>query len=425
MDCVKPLLPPGPMPRFSSPQQAEAVQTNVTDRHVLYIAATGSGKSLTFLSAPLIYPEKMFIVVTPLVALTDDLARRLAATSITGGKWQDVRRRDPFHARLVLVSAHEAGHYDFIRWAKSHQTRIGRIFIDEAHHLITAHTYRDCFKLFELITGLAIPVTFLSATIFPKSVPALCQAMRIDPALLHVIRTHTTRPNIRYTRTKSESTEEMMDKLDALFRSISLSEEERGLIFCTKISNCQVVAERLGISYYVANIIQDDPVANLEVRKRLDQQWRDGRTISDRWMVATLCFGQGINVDHVRWVIHVEVSNFMNYVQETGRAGRDGLPARAHLFYTHLPPLKFIRDPLDHGGVRDMRHFLEAACCRRLSLHTPTDGTAHSCAALTGLCDWCDDLYKVIIISSLPACEKSVHIERHAGPASAVASPGF
>jgi superfamily II DNA helicase RecQ len=188
----------------------------------------------------------------------------------------------------------------------------------------------------------------------------------------------------------------MMDKLEVLFRSINLSEKERGLIFCTKISNCKAVAERLGISYYVASIIQDDPAANLVERKRLDQQWRDGHTASDRWMVATLCFGQGINVDHVRWVIHVEVSSLMNYAQETGRAGRDGQPARAHLFYTHLPPLSFIQDPLDHEGVQDMRDFLEIARCRRLSLHGPTDGAAHSCAALTALfCDWCDELFKV------------------------------
>jgi superfamily II DNA helicase RecQ len=91
MDWVRPLLPPGPTPTFSSPEQAEALQSNTTDRHVLFIAATGSGKSLVFLSAPLLYPEKLFIVITPLVALTDDLARRLAATSITGGKWHDVR----------------------------------------------------------------------------------------------------------------------------------------------------------------------------------------------------------------------------------------------------------------------------------------------------------------------------------------------
>jgi superfamily II DNA helicase RecQ len=405
MYWVKPLLPLGPIPRFTSPEQAEAIQTNLTDRHILYIAATGSGKSLIFLSAPLIFPDKMFVVITPLVALTDDLARRLAATSIEGGKWHDVRHRDPFQARLVLVSAHEAGHYDFFRWANSHQTRIRRIFIDEAHHIITANTYRDCFKLFELITGLAIPITFLSATVFPKSVPTLCDAMRIDPALLHVIRTPTTRPNIQYTRTKCESTEEMMGKLDVLFRTISLSEKERGLIFCTKIDNCKVVAERLGISYYVANIVEDDPAANLAERKRLDQQWRDGRTASDRWMVATLCFGQGINVDHVRWVIHMEVSNLMNYAQETGRAGRDGLPARAHLFYTHLPPLKFIQDKLDHAGVWDMRDFLEIARCRRLSLHGPTDGAAHSCAALTGalFCDWCDDLYQVSVFQAVQA----------------------
>jgi hypothetical protein len=104
-----------------------------------------------------------------------------------------------------------------------------------------------------------------------------------------------------------------------------------------------------------------------------------------------LCFGQGIDLDQVRHVIHVEVANLKNYLQEIGRAGRDGQLAYAHLFFTHLPPLSFISSPEDHQGVIPMREFLEINRCRNISLHTVADGTSHSCAALGCVfCDFCD-----------------------------------
>jgi hypothetical protein len=172
LDCVSALLPRGIPPHFKIVEQAEALQSNSLNTHVLVVMPTGSGKSLTFFGAPLMYPDKLFVVITPLIALTEDLARRLSETTIRGGKWLDIR--DPFQAQLVIVSAHEAGTHDFFTWARSHRPRLGRIFIDEAHHIYTSDTYRTCFRLFDMITRLGVPITFLSATVFPRSVRILC-----------------------------------------------------------------------------------------------------------------------------------------------------------------------------------------------------------------------------------------------------------
>jgi Helicase conserved C-terminal domain/Type III restriction enzyme, res subunit len=379
--------------QFTSPEQAEAVQSCNYKKHVLVVMPTGSGKSLTFFGAPLLYPNKMFVVITPLVALTEDMSRRLAGTRIRGGKWHEIT--DPFTAQLVLVSAHQAGTNDFYCWTNSHKDRIGRIFFDEAHHIYTSNSYRKCFGLFELLTRTGIPFTFLSATIFPKSVPYLCENMRIDRSLLHEIRASTVRPNIKITRSKCEDSAHVFSQLKEEFCKISLKSDERGLIFCTTVHDCKVVSKLLRIPYYVATM-HDDPVLNYKERARLEKQWRDG---VEPWMVATLCFGQGVDYSHVRWVVHVEVDNLLNYVQEIGRAGRDGSIANAHIIFSTLPPLSHIKPP-DHDGVMAMREYLEIWQCRRISIHSHVDGNSHSCASIPNaqLCDFCESISLVMFL---------------------------
>jgi superfamily II DNA helicase RecQ len=111
----------------------------------------------------------------------------------------------------------------------------------------------------------------------------------------------------------------MMSAVETLFQSIHLRPESRGLIFCTSIANCKTIAKLLDIDYYVAKIKpQEDE--NADERSHLESQWRDGLLPYHRWMVATLCFGQGINFESVRWVIHVKVKSLMNYAQEIGQA---------------------------------------------------------------------------------------------------------
>ena len=379
--------------QFSMPEQAEALQSCSLKKHVLVVMPTGSGKSLAFFGAPCIFPDKMFIVITPLVALTEDMARRLAMTRIRGGKLTDII--DPFAAQLVLVSAHQAGGDNFYRWVISNRERIGRIFIDEAHHIIISDNYRPCFHLFEMLTRTGVPITFLTATIFPKSVPYLCEKMRIDPSLLYEIRASTIRPNIKMSRSKCANQAQALSCLKDMFPKISLKPEERGLIFCTTIIGCQTISNLLKIPYYVARM-NDDPVLNYEERAKLDKQWRDGVQPDHRWIVATLCFGQGIDYSGVRWVIHVEANSLLNYTQEIGRAGRDGSRSFAHLIFSTLPPISFA-DPHDNLGVLPMRDFLQIEQCRRISIHGPLDGYSHSCASIPNaeLCDYCESISQV------------------------------
>ena len=393
LNSVATLLPRGSPLRFTIPQQAEALQSCTTSDHFLVVMPTGSGKSLSFFGAALLYPDQMFVLITPLVALTDDMARRLAATEIPGGKWRAIQ--DPFEARIVLVSAHEAATVEFIQWLGSHKHRIGRIFIDEVHHVYTSDNYRDCFKGFYKITRTGLPLTLLSATVFPMSVPHLCDVLQIDYPLLRQIRAPTVRSNLKFTRTRCEDPEELFSKLEAFFNRIKLDRDDRGFIYCVTVADCKAVGDLLGISSYHAEIVPDS-AENSEIQARLKRQWWEGVEPHHRWMAATLCFGQGIDYPRVRWCIHVQTRNIMSYVQETGRAGRDGQLAYAHLFYSTVPDPSRLKDKLDHEGVGAMRDFIEMDRCRRISIGDIADGGAHCCAALNAvLCDACENVASV------------------------------
>ncbi|KAG2740332.1 P-loop containing nucleoside triphosphate hydrolase protein [Suillus brevipes Sb2] len=387
IERLRPLFPGQPSPSFTSAQQAEVVQSCLTGDHVVCVMPTGSGKSLAFFAAPILIPDSLFIVVTPLVALTEDLARRLSSTTIPGGQYHHVR--DVLSAQIIIVSAHQAGTDDFYRWANSISYRLKRVFIDEAHHVFTSDDYRPCFKLFHLITRLKKPITFLTATMAPLSLSRLCAEMAIPPSMVRVIRAPLHRPNIHYSVIKT-SGKEVIQRFTDIFRSTTLNANDRGIIYCTRIDLIKELSQALDIPYYTSKVDDSlDESANTQEKKQRFQAWRDGSTPKHRWMIATLCFGEGIDFPGVRVVIHLEVNNMLRFMQETGRLGRDGLPSSSVLIYSKLPMYgEPQRD--EHLGVLPMREFLQTEGCRRLTFQH-FDPDAHSCSSITGtlLCDNC------------------------------------
>lgn len=351
---------------FKSVQQAELVESARHPEHVLCVCPTGHGKTIGIFGAAILKPKCLFVVITPLVALTADLFRRLCSTRITGGVWPQLG--DVPDPRVVIVSAHRAAEPEFISFCKNSSHRLARIFFDEAHHLYTSAYRAKVFDLLHLLTTLAVPITFLSATIFPRSVSFLCESMHVDVRLLRVIRMPTYRPNIQYTVQRCTDQDALMDALQNKFSTITLAPHERGLIYCTTVAACQTVSNLLAIPYYTSTIVNDDPVANSNLKTELSHAWRFAQKINAttsqierspnlQWMVATLCFGQGIDHEHVRWAIHVEIQNAMDFLQESGRIGRDGKKAYSHTFYTDMP-WTTIGEAGDHQGVQAARDFL-------------------------------------------------------------------
>ncbi|KAF8549160.1 hypothetical protein OG21DRAFT_627578 [Imleria badia] len=386
---IKVLFPGQERFSFTSHHQAELVQSCLTNDHILAVMPTGSGKSLAFFAAPVLNPSSLFIVVTPFVALTEDMDRRLAALPIVGGKWSsDV---NPFEAQLVIVPAHEAATERFFQWAEANSGRLQRLFVDEAHHVFTSDSYRPCFKLFHRLTQLKKPITLLTATMPIRSVSALCRSMMIDPALLRLIRAPVSRPNIKYTVFRVDPQQILQTTVD-IFNSLHLAENERGIIYTTSIAFTQQVAALLQIPAYTSRILPDEHSNKVEKSSRF-QAWRSGVV---QWVAATICFAEGVDFPSVRYAIIVEPRDMLSFLQESGRLGRDGVHSHAITIWSFSPPPAPANDP-DHCGRRPMAHFLQTNSCRRLAFEH-FDPDVHSCASSVTnvMCDQCEKLSNVI-----------------------------
>ncbi|KAF8054097.1 hypothetical protein FPV67DRAFT_1683436 [Lyophyllum atratum] len=362
------LLPYGCELRWTCPEQAELVQMCLTDQHVLAVLPTGSGKTLSFFAAAKIHEKALFLVVLPLKALVDDMERRRAATGIDGGIYSHHNRKiDGATSRIVFVPSHLAAEDAFREWAQASLYRLKRIFMDEAHQIYTSG-FRENFALLTNLTALRKPITFLSATIFPRSVDKLCEWMEIPRALLYEIRAPTGRKNIQYRVEHIEDKDELEDRIKALVDSIVLKDDERGLIYCKSVQKVNRLKAKLQFTDYVAKLHPDDQV-NAQMKEERQEIWRRGKNPEDRWMIATMCFGQGIDFDKVRYVIHYDVRGVMDFVQEVGRAGRDGETAHSVLFWSKKPSVTEDIQPGDHTGLAEMGDFLTTTECRLLALH--------------------------------------------------------
>ncbi|KAH7868512.1 uncharacterized protein C8R40DRAFT_1074735 [Lentinula edodes] len=380
-----------PLLGFTSAEQAELVNSVGSSLHVFGIIETGGGKSLAFFGAPFLFPRHLFVVVSPLVALTQDLRRRLLETGINGGVWNE-DLIDIHIAQLILVSAHKAGTDEFHGWLTSHgvKLRLKRIFVDEAHKIATDDKFRSCFRRFSYLTRSSVPITFLSGSLMPKSMPKILDTMGIkDPALVDEIRRYSGRPNLKYIVEKVDEEEAIQKILDFVqAETLRMGPEDRGIIFTRTRKDADLISEALDVPKYLGGM-------STEERKEAENRWRKRANPRDLWIVATQAFGQGVDYPHVRRVIHLDPMDLLDYFQETSRSGRDGLPAVCHCYFSKLPPPLADHNEVDHSGRGDMILFLQTVHCLRMAFAC-FDRITHSCIALNGeLCSNCEKLQEV------------------------------
>lgn len=382
--------------KWSCPEQALLVNSVGSSCHVIGVLPTGAGKSVAFFGAPILLPSRLFIVISPLVALTADLRRRLQELSIIGGVFgsDDL---DPSTAQLCLVSAHIAGTDRFDKWVRSKSVteRLCRIFIDEAHKILTDDKFRPCFKLFYRLTGVGVPITFLSGSLMPRSVPDLLKKMKIEELnIVDEIRCYTGRPNLGYLLEDRLSSEDLiLPRILELVRTseASFKVDDRGIIYVSRVALAHEIAEALNCPKYIGSM-------DTAARDEAFESWRQG--LASKWIVATEAFGQGVDFAHVRITIHENPSSLVNWYQECGRAGRDRLPAFCHTLWTRLPSVPPASDP-DHRGQMEMGALLQTTNCIRLSCAS-LDRDAFSCNAIDGeLCSNCTKVQEVRFISLL------------------------
>ena len=315
--------------------QREAVEAALARRDALIVMPTGGGKSLCY-QLPGLGSAHLTVVVSPLIALMADQCRRLTADGhpvvmVASGMGED-RNRDALarvrdgRARMVYCSPERFGSTSFLEALA--QREVDLMAIDEAHCVSEwGHDFRpDYLRLPRAIDRLGRPaVMACTATASPEVAAEIATRLGLRDPLQ--VRSGFDRPNLSFDTVTVQGRGSKARKLALLEHGLRRDENLPAIVYCGTRRDTEAVAEALRD----AGVLAAGYHAGMEPDERASAQHRfmsgDARVI-----VATNAFGMGIDKADVRSVWHWAIPTSVEaYYQEAGRAGRDGLPARAVL----------------------------------------------------------------------------------------------
>jgi ATP-dependent DNA helicase RecQ len=379
-------------PAFRGPQ-AEIVAHVVDGGSALVLMPTGGGKSLCY-QVPSLCRRGVGVVVSPLIALMQDQVDALREAGVRAAAinsaqsledasdaWRAMRAGE---LDLVYVSPERLLGGAFLQ--RLAEVDVALFAIDEAHCVSQwGHDFRPEYlqlaALAERFPG--VPRIALTATADPRTREEIVRRLGLEAGRVFVA--SFDRPNIRYL---------LRDKDDAKRQLLAFLDEHRGeagIVYARSRSRVDSFAAGLREAGHDAIAYH----AGMESGARaeaLDRFRRDSGVV----VVATIAFGMGIDKPDVRFVAHVDLPKSLEaYYQETGRAGRDGLPAVAWMAHGagDVPLLRRFIDESDAGEAQKrVEHakldaligFAEASTCRRQVL------LAHFGERLPEPCGNCD-----------------------------------
>ncbi|WP_407342607.1 DNA helicase RecQ [Pengzhenrongella phosphoraccumulans] len=312
--------------------QSEIIDTVVAGGDALVLMPTGGGKSLCYQIPALVRPG-VGVVISPLIALMQDQVDALSALGVRAGFLNSTQ--DPA-ARRRVETAFVAGELDLLYLAPERlrvpstmdlldRGRIALFAIDEAHCVSQwGHDFRPDYLQLSVLHERwpEVPRIALTATATATTHAEIAQRLQLTDAR-HFVASFD-RPNIQYR---------IVPKNNPRAQLLELLRTEHpgdaGIVYCLSRASVEKTAQ-----FLVDHQIPALPYhAGLDARVRAANQARflreDGLV-----MVATIAFGMGIDKPDVRFVAHLDLPKSVEgYYQETGRAGRDGLPSTAWLAY--------------------------------------------------------------------------------------------
>ncbi|MFF3910710.1 DNA helicase RecQ [Streptomyces sp. NPDC001848] len=313
-------------------EQEAVVEHVVAGGDAVVLMPTGGGKSLCYQIPSLVRPGRG-VVVSPLIALMQDQVDALRALGVRAGF---VNSTQDFDERRVVEAQFLAGELDLLYLAPERlrlestldllsRGKISVFAIDEAHCVSQwGHDFRPDYLALSLLGERwpDVPRIALTATATHATHQEITQRLNM-PQARHFVASFD-RPNIQYR---------IVPKADPKKQLLAFLREEHvgdaGIVYCLSRNSVEKTAE-----FLTGNGIEAVPYhAGLDAGTRAAHQSRFLRE-EGLVVVATIAFGMGIDKPDVRFVAHLDLPKSVEgYYQETGRAGRDGLPSTAWMAY--------------------------------------------------------------------------------------------
>jgi ATP-dependent DNA helicase RecQ len=377
------------------PLQQEIITRITSGKDTVALLPTGGGKSLCY-QLPALMFDGVTIVISPLISLMKDQVDQLTTNGIPAAfinsslsyeELSDVYERALLGKIKILYLAPErlkaAGFEDFLQ-----QLKISLLAVDEAHCISEwGHDFRPDYRNLKYLRSVfpSVPVIALTATATDKVRADIIKQLELSDPQTFI--GSFNRPNLTYTvLPKKQFGEQVLTLLDKY-------KGESVILYCFSRKDTENLAESLRGKGYLAAAYHAglDPQTRAEVQ---DKFIKDKINI----ITATIAFGMGIDKPDVRLVVHCDLPKSVEgYYQETGRAGRDGLPSECVFFYTygdrrkHAFFINQLTDPVEQEKawqkLEEILKYGDLATCRRSYLlnYFGEEYTNANCAS----CDIC------------------------------------
>jgi superfamily II DNA helicase RecQ len=384
---------------WKHPQQQDSVLAIAQgEPYVVSILPTDAGKTTLILIPALIDPNLTQVVITPYVPLAENLIERCRDLSIDCLRWTAESRVKGRSASIVVVVVDTAMKPEFTMYLRDLdlQSKLGHIFIDEAHAYLTEREWRPVMtKIYDLT--LPARFVFMTATLPPSMEPAFEQAFTLDKIRPTYVRGSCIRKKIRYS---VESVSMSLDEAAIqLIRSEQgrLSLKEKILVFCPSIVSLKYISKELNCGMYASKDVDKDEAL-------LD--WKRG-------VYPTLCstsaLGAGMDIPDVVLVVHVGfMFEMFTFQQGAGRGGRGGKESRS---ITLMEESWFDQPPTYRdSGKKALTSYLKTNICRQQELNRFFNGvedTSVTCTELGSVpCDLCEARKCWSVVFEMPRIAK-------------------
>jgi ATP-dependent DNA helicase RecQ len=316
------------------PGQEEVIRAVLEGKDTLAVMPTGGGKSLCY-QVPALMQESLTVIVSPLISLMKDQVDSLLQSSVASAatlhsglspeeRWEVERRVRTGEVKMLYVAPERMRSLEFVLALR--RAGVGLFVVDEAHCISEwGHNFRpDYLFLPRAVRDLGNPpVLALTATATPRVRKDILRSLKMRSP--EVVVTSFNRPNLTYRVVPAKEKKHKLPRILDVIRG----SPPPGIVYATTRKECEELAASLRRSGVDAAAYH----AGMGSAERADVQ---ERFMTDELavVVATVAFGMGVDKPNVRFVIHSSVPGSLPaYIQESGRAGRDGGEAECVVLY--------------------------------------------------------------------------------------------